>query len=84
MGQKLKKDKKMKRFNELKRMYPDAILLMRDARYYNTYGEDARKVAEVTGKKIRNNMCHFKRSELNWVLPKLIRAGNRIAIEDEN
>lgn len=72
----------MERFNELKRMYPDAILLIRNAGYYNTYGEDAKKVAEVTGKEIRNNMCNFKKSELDWVLPKLIRAGNRIAIED--
>lgn len=74
----------MERFNELKRMYPDAILLIRNAGYYNTYGEDAKKVAEVTGKEIRNNMCNFKKSELDWVLPKLIKAGNRIAIEDKN
>lgn len=72
----------MERFNELKRKYPNTILLIRNAGYYNTYGEDAKKVAEVTGKEIRKNMCNFKKSELDWVLPKLIKAGNRIAIED--
>lgn len=72
----------MERAKELKKKYPEAILLLRNADVYETYGEDAKKVAEVTGREIQNNVCCFKRYELDEVLPKLIRAGNKIVIDE--
>lgn len=74
---------KMGRVKELKKTYPEAILLLRNAEVYEIYGEDAKKVAEAIGKEIRNNMCSFQMKELDVVLPKLVRAGNKILIDDK-
>lgn len=72
----------MERAKELKKKYPETILLLRNADVYETYGEDAKKVAEVTGRDIQNNVCSFKKYELDEVLTKLIRAGNKIVIDE--
>lgn len=76
-----------KDFNELKRKYPEAVLLVRIGDFYNAYQEDAQKVGEVirtsaTVDTEGDRHVFFHEHELDTILPKLIRAGNRVAIYD--
>ena len=81
-----------KEFSNLKEKHPDALLLFREGDFYRLYKEDAVKAALILGiatadkltsginKKIRT--VEFPRIALDTYLPKLIRAGARVAICD--
>lgn len=83
----------MKQFFSMKAQYPDAMLLFRCGDFYETYGEDAVESARVLGITLtrRNNgglsgsieMAGFPHHALDTYLPKLIRAGKRVAICDQ-
>ncbi len=82
----------MKQFFDLKQKHPDAILLFRCGDFYETYAEDATVAARILGITLtkRNNkgeerteMAGFPHHALDTYLPKLIRAGRRVAICDQ-
>lgn len=79
----------MKQFNDLKKKHPDALLLFRCGDFYETYEDDASACAEILGitltrrsdNKVR--MAGFPYHALDTYLPKLVRAGKRVAICDQ-
>jgi len=81
----------MKQYNAIKAKYPDAMLLFRVGDFYETFGEDAIKAANILGIVLtaRNNgsskleLAGFPHHSLNTYLPKLVRAGMRVAICDQ-
>ena len=82
----------MKQFFDLKKKHPDAILLFRCGDFYETYAQDAVTAAEILGITLtkRSNaiesspqMAGFPFHALDTYLPKLIRAGKRVAICDQ-
>lgn len=82
----------MKQYNSIKAKYPDAILLFRVGDFYETFGEDAIKAAHVLGivlTKRKNGaaafieLAGFPHHSLEVYLPKLVRAGFRVAICDQ-
>jgi DNA mismatch repair protein MutS len=82
----------MKQYNSIKVKYPDAILLFRVGDFYETFGEDAVKAAKVLGivltKRANGSASHielagFPHHSLDSYLPKLVRAGFRVAICDQ-
>ncbi|MFB9898278.1 DNA mismatch repair protein MutS [[Hallella] seregens] len=83
----------MKQFFSMKAKHPDAMLLFRCGDFYETYGSDAVEAARVLGITLtkRNNggntgetaMAGFPHHALDTYLPKLIRAGKRVAICDQ-
>lgn len=76
-------------YEELKRKHPDALLLFRCGDFYECYDEDAKKAADVLGitltvrNSIGRKMAGFPYHALDTYLPKLIRAGHRVAICDQ-
>lgn len=82
----------MKQYNTIKVKYPDAILLFRVGDFYETFGEDAVKASKVLGivltKRANGSGSHielagFPHHSLDSYLPKLVRAGYRVAICDQ-
>ncbi len=82
----------MQQFFELKKKHPDAILLFRCGDFYETYCSDAIEASQILGITLtyRNNkeakpteMAGFPHHALDTYLPKLIRAGRRVAICDQ-
>lgn len=82
----------MKQYNEIKRKYPDACLLFRVGDFYETFGEDAIKASKILGIVLtrRGNgvgtfieLAGFPHHSLDNYLPKLVRAGERVAICDQ-
>nr|WP_046743857.1 DNA mismatch repair protein MutS [Kordia zhangzhouensis] len=81
----------MKQYNSIKGKYPDALLLFRVGDFYETFGEDAVKAANILGIVLthRNNggdnieLAGFPHHSLNTYLPKLVKAGERVAICDQ-
>ncbi len=82
----------MRQFCDLKRKHPDALLLFRCGDFYETYLQDAVTAANVLGITLtrRNNknaspieMAGFPHHALDTYLPRLIRAGHRVAICDQ-
>ena len=81
----------MKQYNTIKAKHPDALLLFRVGDFYETFGEDAIKAAQILGIVLthRNNggdkteLAGFPHHSLNTYLPKLVRAGQRVAICDQ-
>ncbi len=81
----------MKQYNGIKAKYPDAMLLFRVGDFYETFGKDAIKAANILGITLtaRNNggskleLAGFPHHSLNTYLPKLVRAGLRVAICDQ-
>jgi len=81
----------MKQYNAIKTKYPDALLLFRVGDFYETFGADAIKTANILGIVLtsRNNggskleLAGFPYHSLNSYLPKLVRAGLRVAICDQ-
>lgn len=78
---------KMKQYDELKKKHPDAVILFRNGDYYEAYRDDARTVCEVCGFEfcLRDGVdfAGFSSHQLDIYLPKLVRAGKRIAICDQ-
>ncbi|MCZ2140352.1 MAG: DNA mismatch repair protein MutS [Bacteroidia bacterium] len=82
----------MKQYLEIKTKYPEAILLFRVGDFYETFGEDAIKASQILGivltKRANGAASHielagFPHHALDTYLPKLIRAGQRVAICDQ-
>ena len=81
----------MKQYNTIKTKYPDALLLFRVGDFYETFGEDAIKASKILGIILthRNNggdrteLAGFPHHSLNTYLPKLVKAGQRVAICDQ-
>ncbi len=81
----------MKQYNGIKTKYPDALLLFRVGDFYETFGADAIRAAEILGIVLthRNNggdkteLAGFPHHSLNTYLPKLVKAGCRVAICDQ-
>lgn len=91
-----KKEKKkvtplMHQYNTIKKKYPDALLLFRVGDFYETFGEDAVKASKILGIILthRNNggdrteLAGFPHHSVNTYLPKLVKAGQRVAICDQ-
>lgn len=92
----MKKAKKetplMKQYNAIKAKYPDALLLFRVGDFYETFGEDAVKTAGIlgiiltkrgAGSESETELAGFPHHSLNTYLPKLVKAGERVAICDQ-
>ena len=82
----------MKQFFELKAKHPDAIMLFRCGDFYETYSEDAIVASEILGITLTKRangqaksveMVGFPFHALDTYLPKLVRAGKRVAICDQ-
>ena len=85
----------LKQFYDLKAKHPDAILLFRCGDFYETYSEDAEKASKILGITLTRSsrtkdiegkplsMAGFPYHALDTYLPKLIRAGQRVAICDQ-
>ena len=82
----------MKQYNQIKVKYPDALLLFRVGDFYETFGEDAIKTSKILGiiltKKGAGSMSEielagFPYHSINNYLPKLVKAGCRVAICDQ-
>ncbi|MDR1678900.1 MAG: DNA mismatch repair protein MutS [Prevotellaceae bacterium] len=81
----------MRQYNEMKTQHPDAILLFRVGDFYETFGRDAIKTAEILGITLtkrnngsaQNELAGFPHHALDTYLPKLVRAGMRVAVCDQ-
>lgn len=81
----------MKQYNSIKAKYPDALLLFRVGDFYETFGTDAVRASKILNITLtaRNNgsdkteLAGFPHHSLNTYLPKLVRAGCRVAICDQ-
>jgi len=82
----------MKQYFDIKAKYPDAILLFRVGDFYETFSEDAIKTAEIVGITLTRRangtaqsveLAGFPHHALDTYLPKLIRAGQRVAVCDQ-
>ena len=82
----------MKQYNAIKTKHPDAILLFRVGDFYETFGEDAIKTSKIldiiltkrgAGSQSEIELAGFPHHSLNNYLPKLVKAGNRVAICDQ-
>jgi DNA mismatch repair protein MutS len=79
----------MKQYNEIKTKHPDAILLFRVGDFYETFGEDAIRTSEILGITLTRRangsasfveLAGFPYHALDTYLPRLVRAGQRVAI----
>lgn len=82
----------MKQYNDIKRKYPDACLLFRVGDFYETFGEDAVRASKIlgivltkrgAGSETETALAGFPHHSLNTYLPKLVKAGLRVAICDQ-
>jgi len=82
----------MKQYNAIKVKHPDAMLLFRVGDFYETFGEDAKKAAHVlgitltkrgAGSETETALAGFPHHSINTYLPKLVKAGMRVAICDQ-
>jgi DNA mismatch repair protein MutS len=82
----------MKQYNTIKAKYPDALLLFRVGDFYETFGSDAIKASEILGIILTRRangsaayieLAGFPHHSLDTYLPKLVRAGYRVAICDQ-
>ena len=83
-------NKMVETFNELKTKHHDAVILFRVGDFYESYFDDAKKVSDILGLTLtkRNGengyyLTGFPYHALDTYLPKLIRAGLRVAICDD-
>jgi DNA mismatch repair protein MutS len=82
----------MKQYNAIKSKHPDALLLFRVGDFYETFGEDAIKASKILGIVLTRRangsatyieLAGFPHHSLDTYLPKLVRAGHRVAICDQ-
>lgn len=79
----------MKQYNALKAKHPDALLLFRCGDFYETYGKDASELSELLGLTLTRRskdsvaMAGFPYHAIDTYLPRLVRAGRRVAICDQ-
>jgi len=89
---KIKETPLMKQYNQIKEKYPDALLLFRVGDFYETFGEDAVKASSIldiiltkrgAGSSSETPLAGFPHHSLDTYLPKLVKAGLRVAICDQ-
>ena len=89
MAKKIAETPLMKQYMEMKKKHPDAILLFRVGDFYETFSDDAIKASEVLGITLTRRangaaayveLAGFPHHALDTYLPKLVRAGHRVAI----
>lgn len=82
----------MKQYNAIKAKYPDALLLFRVGDFYETFGQDAVRASKIldiiltkrgAGSDNETELAGFPHHSLNTYLPKLVKAGCRVAICDQ-
>jgi len=82
----------MQQYNAIKAKYPDALLLFRVGDFYETFGSDAVRAAKIldiiltkrgAGSDSETELAGFPHHSLNTYLPKLVKAGARVAICDQ-
>jgi DNA mismatch repair protein MutS len=82
----------MKQYNAIKAKYPDALLLFRVGDFYETFGSDAVRASKIldiiltkrgAGSETETELAGFPHHSLNTYLPKLVKAGCRVAICDQ-
>ena len=82
----------MKQYNEIKQQHPDAVLLFRVGDFYETFSDDAVTASEILGITLTRRangaaqfveLAGFPHHALDTYLPKLVRAGKRVAICDQ-
>jgi DNA mismatch repair protein MutS len=82
----------MKQYNQIKAKYPDALLLFRVGDFYETFGADAIRASKIlgilltkrgAGSTSETELAGFPHHSLNTYLPKLVKAGCRVAICDQ-
>ena len=92
MAKKAKETPLMKQYNQIKAKYPDALLLFRVGDFYETFGADAVKASKIlgiiqtkrgAGSTSETELAGFPHHSLNTYLPKLVKAGCRVAICDQ-
>jgi DNA mismatch repair protein MutS len=93
LAKKVKKETPlMKQYNAIKVKYPDALLLFRVGDFYETFGGDAIKASKIldiiltkrgAGSESEIELAGFPHHSINTYLPKLVRAGERVAICDQ-
>ena len=92
MAKSIKETPLMKQYNQIKAKYPDALLLFRVGDFYETFGQDAVRAAKIlgiiltkrgAGSTSETELAGFPHHSINTYLPKLVRAGCRVAICDQ-
>lgn len=91
MAKEKKETPLMKQYNGIKAKYPDAVLLFRVGDFYETFGSDAVRAAQILGITLtkrgigeeNTELAGFPHHSLDTYLPKLVRAGLRVAICDQ-
>jgi len=82
----------MQQYNAIKVKYPDAMLLFRVGDFYETFGKDAVKASKIlgiiltkrgAGSESETELAGFPHHSINTYLPKLVKAGERVAICDQ-
>ena len=81
----------MRQYNDIKVKYPDALLLFRVGDFYETFGQDAIKASKILGIILTSRangsskieLAGFPHHSIDNYLPKLVRAGHRVAICDQ-
>ena len=85
----MKKYQLLKYHKNLKSKYPDCILLFRVGDYYQTFGQDAIKTSKILNTVLTNrenpyyHLTGFPAYSLDHYLPRLVKAGHRVAICDQ-
>ena len=89
MAKKIAETPLMKQYNQIKSKHPDAVLLFRVGDFYETFSDDAIKASEILGITLTKRangaasfveLAGFPYHALDTYLPKLVRAGQRVAI----
>ncbi len=92
MAKKIAETPMMKQYNEIKNQYPDAVLLFRVGDFYETFSDDAIVASNILGITLTRRangaaayveLAGFPHHALDTYLPKLVRAGKRVAICDQ-
>jgi len=92
VGKKIAETPMMKQYIEIKKKHPDAILLFRVGDFYETFSDDAIETSEILGITLTRRangaaqfveLAGFPHHALDTYLPKLVRAGKRVAICDQ-
>jgi DNA mismatch repair protein MutS len=91
MAKEKKETPLMKQYNGIKTKYPDALLLFRVGDFYETFGSDAIRASQILGITLtkrgigeeHTELAGFPHHSLDTYLPKLVRAGLRVAICDQ-
>ena len=92
MAKKIVETPMMKQYLEMKRKHPDAVLLFRSGDFYETFGDDAIIASEILGITLTKRangqatsveLAGFPHHALDTYLPKLVRAGKRVAIAEQ-